>query len=81
MRPDNLPGDLAAEAERTSFEAFDDGGPAFPRDHRHEGHNGMSLRDYLAAHAPQPERSMSLEDHCAYRWRYADAMLKARKQP
>lgn len=28
-----------------------DGGPAFPRDHRHNGHNGMSLRDYFAAKA------------------------------
>lgn len=23
--------------------------PAFPRDHRHDGHNGMTLRDYFAA--------------------------------
>lgn len=29
-----------------------DGGPAFPRDHAHDGHNGMSLLDYFAAHAP-----------------------------
>jgi hypothetical protein len=26
--------------------------PAFPRDHRYDGHNGMTLRDYFAAHAP-----------------------------
>ena len=26
-----------------------DGGPAFPRDHAHDGHNGMTLRDYFAA--------------------------------
>ena len=25
--------------------------PAFPRDHRHDGHNGMTLRDYFAAKA------------------------------
>ena len=25
--------------------------PAFPRDHAQDGHNGMSLRDYFAAHA------------------------------
>jgi len=28
--------------------------PAFPRDHRHLGHNGMTLRDYFAVHADQP---------------------------
>ena len=27
--------------------------PAFPRDHRHDGHNGMTLRDYFAAQAMQ----------------------------
>ncbi len=31
------------------------GGPAFPRDHAHEGHNGMDLRDYFAAKAMQGE--------------------------
>lgn len=25
--------------------------PAFPRDHAQDGHNGMDLRDYFAAHA------------------------------
>lgn len=25
--------------------------PAFPRDHRHLGHNGMTLRDYFAGQA------------------------------
>ena len=29
---------------------IDDGGPAFPRDHAHHGHNGMSLRDHFATH-------------------------------
>jgi hypothetical protein len=29
----------------------DNGGPAFPRDHAHDGHNGMTLRDYFAAMA------------------------------
>ncbi len=28
---------------------INDGGPAFPRDERHIGHNGMPLRDYFAA--------------------------------
>lgn len=27
------------------------GGPAFPRDHHSDGHNGMTLRDYFAAKA------------------------------
>jgi hypothetical protein len=30
---------------------INDGGPAFPRDHMYEGHNGMTLRDYFAAKA------------------------------
>ena len=30
---------------------IDDGGPAFPRDHASDGHNGMTLRDYFAAKA------------------------------
>lgn len=30
---------------------IDDGGPAFPRDHAADGHNGMALRDYFAATA------------------------------
>ncbi|OZI26683.1 hypothetical protein CAL26_05010 [Bordetella genomosp. 9] len=25
--------------------------PAFPRDHRYEGHNGLTMRDYFAAKA------------------------------
>jgi hypothetical protein len=28
-----------------------DGGPAFPRTYNGDGHNGMTLRDYFAAHA------------------------------
>ena len=33
--------------------------PAFPRDHRHDGHNGMDLRDYFAAKAMQSILSSS----------------------
>jgi hypothetical protein len=40
---------------------------------------GMLLRDYFATHAPIPDASMSLEDHCMYWYAYADAMLEARK--
>ena len=74
--------------------AIDDGGPAFPRDHAHDGHNGMSLRDYFAAKAMQAMISKhGREDDnpgffdyatddsiakCAYI--YADAMLEARKE-
>lgn len=32
----------------------------------------MTLRDYFAAHAPL------IEEHCAWRYKYADAMLTAR---
>lgn len=31
------------------------GEPAFPRDHVHNGHNGMSLRDYFAAKAMEAQ--------------------------
>jgi hypothetical protein len=59
--------------------------PAFPRDHAHEGHNGMTLRDYFAAKALQgllfgnydfADRNRIAEK--AYD--FADAMLKAREQ-
>lgn len=72
-----------------------DGGPAFPRQlkqvdnpidfERHElrAQSGMSLRDYFAAHAPNPFDPMQIEDHCAFRYRFADAMLaeRAKKEP
>jgi hypothetical protein len=74
----------------------DTGGPAFPVPGLHENndYDGMTLRDYFAAKAMQgliahEERAKQLGSHnlgdfdvrvaiCAYR--YADAMLKARKQ-
>lgn len=68
------------------------GGPAFPCDNiveRNElghlvGHEissgGMTIRDYFAAHAPTPTHDMELAEHCAYRYRYADAMLAAREE-
>lgn len=52
--------------------AHDDRPGAYPAE------PGMSLRDYFAAHAPTPQLPMDLEDHSAYRYRYADAMLKER---
>jgi hypothetical protein len=62
----------------------EDGGPAFPRDHSHDGHNGMSLRDYFAAKAMasilcQPEwEEMTGADVSKWAYEYADAMLKER---
>jgi len=51
--------------------------PAFPQSSAiHD--KGMTLRDYFATHAPLPAAPMVLDDHCAYRYRYADAMLAAR---
>ena len=64
------------------------GGQAFPCLER--GGNGlelidggMTLRDHFAAKAPEPPASWrggdrSLPDLIAWRWWYADAMLKAR---
>ena len=73
----------------------DNSGPAFPRDHASDGHNGMTLRDYFAAKA----LAGMLSDHttdCDYRvgetyeefatavaesaYIFADAMLKARTE-
>ena len=73
----------------------DTGGPAFPGTNAYGSvYDGMTLRDYFAAKAMQgmiahEERAKQLGSHnlgdfdvrvavCAYR--YADAMLKARKQ-
>ena len=46
---------------------------------------GMTLRDYFAAHAPEPYKewrggSRGLMDIVEWRWFYADQMLKAREQ-
>ena len=63
---------------------LENGGPAFPRDHAHDGHNGMSLRDYFAAKAlqgmlacPTQPPSMTVAAQDAYY--VADAMLVARE--
>jgi len=66
-----------------------DGGPAFPVvfEHADAGAEmlGMSLRDYFAAHAPIPLPVWTPPTYCtdverliAWRWFYADEMLKAR---
>jgi hypothetical protein len=58
------------------------GGPAFPQAFAMAPKldQGMTLRDYFAAHATIPPNGMQMEDHCAYRYRYADAMLSAREK-
>jgi hypothetical protein len=62
--------------------------PAFPRDHSHDGHNGMDLRDYFAAkamHAAVCHMAANDTDGLTFReradWAYkqADAMLEARR--
>jgi len=64
----------------------DTGGPAFPVPlDAFDDREGMTLRDYFAAHAPNPPETWKAEkDEAAniieWRWAYADAMLKARQQ-
>lgn len=62
--------------------------PAFSRDHAHDGHNGMTLRDYFAAKAmaavwskldPDSVRDLSLTQTAKTAYMLADAMLKARQ--
>jgi hypothetical protein len=67
--------------------------PAFPSVHSVEKNGsssqyqtigGLTQRDYFAAHAPEPPASWrggdrGLVDVIAWRWWYADAMLKARE--
>lgn len=57
------------------------GGPAFPWSGL--GDDGMSLRDYFAAHAPEPPQAWrggdrAVSDCIAWRYYYADAMLRER---
>lgn len=73
------------------YEVMDMNGtdPAFPTNEKGaEGEHycsylGMSLRDYLAAHAPEQPKEwhggeQTKDAVVAWRWSYADAMLKAR---
>jgi hypothetical protein len=63
--------------------APNDGGPAFPRDHAHEGHNGMTLRDYFATKAMHALLVQDGTTHFPQRAKeafdMADAMLAARE--
>ena len=66
------------------------GGPAFPVVELHQvtgqiyaQHFGASLRDYFAAHAPNPPPTWhggdnGIDDCIKWRYYYADAMLKER---
>ena len=59
--------------------------PAFPRDHRFDGHNGMTLRDYFAAAALQGilARNSALVDPEWYSREaaeLADAMIAEREK-
>lgn len=68
-----------------------DGGPAFPRDHAHDGHNGMTLRDYFAARAMAAlltrvdvvagdyVTNATPDQGAKDAYRFADAMLRARE--
>jgi len=68
----------------------DDGGAAFPLRAKLNGdcwvyNEGMSLRDYVAIHATEEDlRCVRPEGwqgtHIELRYRYADKMLKARKE-
>ena len=59
-----------------------DNPPAFPRNYRSDGHNGMWLRDYFAGQAlaglyTQPSHGLH-ETDAEYCYRMADAMLAER---
>ena len=62
------------------------GGPAFPRDHDHDGHNGMDLRDYFAAKAVaflvplRASHQTPWPDLAESAYEMADAMLKEREK-
>lgn len=66
----------AEEAERNGNTM-----PAFPRDHAHDGHNGMTLRDYFAAKAMQELVGVfTAKEGAEKAYEWADAMLKAREK-
>ena len=59
--------------------------PAFPRDHRHLGHNGMTLRDWFAGQVLASAAALPFgEGDCAHRavvaYQQADAMLSERNK-
>lgn len=54
--------------------------PAFPRDHRHLGHNGMTLRDWFAGQAITicTKRGTDYADWAREAYAVADAILAQR---
>lgn len=56
--------------------------PAFPRDHRYDGHNGMTLRDYFAAKVIAMlvvhGTGKSVQGDARIAYTVADAMLEER---
>jgi hypothetical protein len=68
-----------------------DGGPAFPvapqfderrGEYTNYGSDGMSLRDYFAAHCPvQWSPCVSWKAEAEFRYAYAAAMLAERSKP
>jgi hypothetical protein len=59
----------------------DDSKPAFP--YTGCGDEGMTMRDYFAAHAPDAPQAWhgaerNISDLIQWRWYYADAMLQER---
>ena len=73
---------------------INDGGPAFPLSTAKVDRQGMSLRDYFAAHAPTPplefwqgvavtagkDLPMLADGLARWSWEYADAMLRGEKR-
>ena len=78
------------------MKTIETGGPAFPRNYAHDGHNGLSLRDYFTAKALQglacsdttlwPSGADEADDPpdalfmARTAYMMADAMLAARKE-
>lgn len=72
----------------------DNSEPAFPRDHRFDGHNGMTLRDYFAIEAAPILAVSHCDPHAAVIWvrpqyyaalaadcyAFADAMIAERNK-
>jgi len=64
-----------------------DNTPAFPRDHRYDGHNGLTMRDWFAGQALSSGLVRMIEHEAGWlteasvAYVIADAMLAARQQP
>lgn len=63
----------------------DDGGPVYPSAFATKEFQGITLRDYFAAHCPAEYLSgrgdSPVWDIAKAAYTYADAMLKAREEP